>query len=233
MFPTLRSRLTYANVVATLALFLALGGGTTAIALEGRNTVDTGDIINQQVKSADAENDGLKGVDVDEASLGVVPSAETATSASSATNADKLDDLDSTALARGENFVGDNIPQGIGGPPTVLTGRLHFAANTSSDTVDFGQFRIEGTQAANNQFRVCNEHPSQIRHFVIYTGGNATSTAATRQKIALAGNSCSAALTTSGGNDSSDFQVYGPNAVVFAQASSACCTHSFYAIVRP
>jgi hypothetical protein len=40
----IRTHLTYANVTATLALVLAIGGGTTAIALQGRNTVASDDI---------------------------------------------------------------------------------------------------------------------------------------------------------------------------------------------
>lgn len=39
-----RFELSYANVAATVALLLALGGGTTAIALRGNNTVGTKDI---------------------------------------------------------------------------------------------------------------------------------------------------------------------------------------------
>jgi hypothetical protein len=42
------SRLTYANVTATLALFLVLSGGT-AVALSGTNTVFTDDIANDTV----------------------------------------------------------------------------------------------------------------------------------------------------------------------------------------
>ena len=44
---------TYANVMSTVAVVLALTGGTTAIALSGKNTIDSGDIINRQVKKAD------------------------------------------------------------------------------------------------------------------------------------------------------------------------------------
>jgi hypothetical protein len=44
MRPGIRKHLTYANIAATLALVLAIGGGTTAIALQGRNTVGTDDI---------------------------------------------------------------------------------------------------------------------------------------------------------------------------------------------
>ena len=87
----LRKHLSYSNVVATLALVFAVGGGTTAFALQGQNTVDSGDIINQEVKSQDLANDDVRGTDlendtatgedVNEASLAEVPQAE---------NADKL-----------------------------------------------------------------------------------------------------------------------------------------------
>ena len=51
---SIRSKLTYANVMATLAVFIALGGGTTAVALNGSNTVQSDDIgPGAQVKAAD------------------------------------------------------------------------------------------------------------------------------------------------------------------------------------
>ena len=48
----LRSHLTYANVMATIAVFVAVGGGS-AFALAGHNTVFSDDIVNGQVKLAD------------------------------------------------------------------------------------------------------------------------------------------------------------------------------------
>ena len=56
----LRSSLTYANVMATLAVFLVLGGGS-AVALSGSNTVFSDDIVDNQVKTADVANDTLSG----------------------------------------------------------------------------------------------------------------------------------------------------------------------------
>jgi hypothetical protein len=50
----LRERLTFANVISVVALFVALGG-TSAYALEGSNTVFTDDIVDQQVKTADID----------------------------------------------------------------------------------------------------------------------------------------------------------------------------------
>jgi hypothetical protein len=48
----IRQHLTYANVMATIAVFLVLSGGT-AVALSGSNTVFSDDIVNGQVKPQD------------------------------------------------------------------------------------------------------------------------------------------------------------------------------------
>jgi hypothetical protein len=92
--------------VAFVALLAALSG--TAVALPGRNTVDSGDIRNGQVKgkdigrnavtsrkikngavtSADAKNDGLTGADINEGTLGQVPSAGSAGVANSLASGD-------------------------------------------------------------------------------------------------------------------------------------------------
>ncbi len=102
------ARVTYANVVSTLALFLAVGGGT-AIALSGSNSVFSDDIAPHQVRSGDiapgavgsgkVEDGSLTGEDVsnastlgrreiDEADLGTVPAATRADLAAQAVRAD-------------------------------------------------------------------------------------------------------------------------------------------------
>jgi hypothetical protein len=79
-------RLSYANVISSLALFAALTGGT-ALALEGKNTVDSGDIKKNAVKTSDIAADAATGNDVNESTLGKVPSAATADSATTAGSA--------------------------------------------------------------------------------------------------------------------------------------------------
>ncbi|MDQ3728652.1 MAG: hypothetical protein M3355_03580 [Actinomycetota bacterium] len=54
-------------VIGTVALAFAMTGA--AVALPGTNTVNSGDIVNGQVKSPDVRNDGLAGKDINEASL--------------------------------------------------------------------------------------------------------------------------------------------------------------------
>jgi hypothetical protein len=98
-----------AMVIAFVALLAALSG--TAVALPGKNSVDSGDIKNKQVKGkdlannavtsgkvknnsltgADVRDDSLTGADVNEGSLGQVPSANTANSATTASSAGNAD----------------------------------------------------------------------------------------------------------------------------------------------
>lgn len=61
-------RLSYSNVTATVALFIALGGGAYAVTAE-KNSVTSKSIKNGAVKSADVKNNGLKGIDIRDDSL--------------------------------------------------------------------------------------------------------------------------------------------------------------------
>jgi hypothetical protein len=83
-----------ALIVASLALFLSLGGVSFGVAtgfIDSReiknNTVRAKDIRNGQVTSRDLRNDDVRGADVNESSLGQVPSAASAGTASTAANA--------------------------------------------------------------------------------------------------------------------------------------------------
>ncbi len=67
-FSRLRSHLTYANIVASLALFLALGGVGYAAA-----TIGSGQIKNNSVRSKDIRNKTVAGKDVKDNALGVGP----------------------------------------------------------------------------------------------------------------------------------------------------------------
>jgi hypothetical protein len=86
----LRARLTYANVVATLALFVALGGSSyAAVKVTGKNVRDSSltgkdirngtisgrDVKNSSLAGRDVKNNSLTGSDIKESSLGTVPRA--------------------------------------------------------------------------------------------------------------------------------------------------------------
>jgi hypothetical protein len=65
----IRCHMTYANVVATLALFIALGGGTAA-ALSGSNTVQSDDLgPGAQVRAPDVADNAVRSPDVINESL--------------------------------------------------------------------------------------------------------------------------------------------------------------------
>ena len=60
----IRAKLSFANLVSALALFIALGGGAYAAA-----TVNSAKIVNNSIKSKDIRNNAVKGIDVREKSL--------------------------------------------------------------------------------------------------------------------------------------------------------------------
>src|SRR4051794_26679683 len=101
-----RQHLTYSNVVATIAVFLALGGAAYAAVL-GKNTIGS-----RQVKP-----NSLKGVDIRESSLGKVPksahadNAQTAVSATNAANATNATSAGNAQTAANANNAGslDNL----------------------------------------------------------------------------------------------------------------------------
>jgi hypothetical protein len=95
--------------IAFLALLIALCG--TAVALPGKNTVERNDIKRNAVTGAKVKNEsltgkdvkGLTGRDIDESTLGQVPSAATA---SNATNAESAATATNAANAAAVNGVG-------------------------------------------------------------------------------------------------------------------------------
>jgi hypothetical protein len=65
-----RNRLSYANVASTLALFLAAAGGTTAVALNGRDNVDANDIQKGAVAGREVKNEALFKRDLGKGAVG-------------------------------------------------------------------------------------------------------------------------------------------------------------------
>jgi hypothetical protein len=113
MLRKFRPRLTYANVVSSLALVVAVGGGT-AFAVVAANQVNSASIINGQVKNADLGansigsgkviDNSLRGADISESTLGKVPSAA---AADDAANAGKLAGLAPTDFLRSDGKAVD------------------------------------------------------------------------------------------------------------------------------
>jgi hypothetical protein len=71
-----RRRLTYANVMSTIAVFGVLGGGAYAAGQIGsrdiqNNSIHSRDVKNQDLKGADIAPDSVSGDDIDESTLNV------------------------------------------------------------------------------------------------------------------------------------------------------------------
>jgi len=126
----LRPRLTFANVVSCLALFVALGGSAYAVKQLPKNSVGTKQIKKNAVtkkkvrKNAingpKVKNNSLTGADIKLSKLGTVPSAKNATTASTANLANSIPPAEPTHLvgAPGEpGFEGGS--SNVGGGETV------------------------------------------------------------------------------------------------------------------
>ena len=102
MLAGIRSRLTYANVVSTLCLFILLGAGAYAAGLAPNSVkskhikdghVQNQDLANPAVNGSKVFPDTLGGEHIDESTLGAVPNA---TNAADAADAELLDGKDSS-----------------------------------------------------------------------------------------------------------------------------------------
>ena len=93
----IRSRLSYANVVATLALFVALGGSATAALL-----ITGKQVKNASLTGADVKNNSVRSVDVKDGNL-------------------RAKDFRAGQLPAGpKGDTGERGPQGVPGTPTRL-----------------------------------------------------------------------------------------------------------------
>jgi len=86
-----RPRLTYANVVSTLCLFVVLGGGAWAATKLPKNSVGTRQLKANAVTGAKVKDGSLTGADIQASTLGKVPQAGTADSATNAGHATSAD----------------------------------------------------------------------------------------------------------------------------------------------
>lgn len=94
----IRKRLTYANVMSSIAVFLVLGGATALAAGLGKNSVGskqlkknavtTAKIKNNAVTTSKIKNGAISGAKINLSTLGTVPNAAHANSADAAKTAD-------------------------------------------------------------------------------------------------------------------------------------------------
>jgi len=165
-----QQHLSFANVASALALFLAITGGTTAIALSGKNSVDSGDIKNGNVRTRDLAGNAVTGKKVRELTLGIVPDAI------HAENADKLGGLPDTNYQLGNGVD------------------LAIAGTIDDDDVDPAE-----TDLGSERLLIdCNAPPGQTALSVEDEAGGVTPTSAAPHDVWFDGDHQE--ITTSGGS---------------------------------
>jgi hypothetical protein len=165
----MRPKLTYANVVATLALFIAIGGASAFAASQlGKNSVGTkqlknGSVTTKKLKSgaitgAKVRDGSLTGADVVASTLGTVPRAS---------NADSL-----------RGIGPDGFVQG-GGHSVSTGGAVTIQASTTGTVLDisgFGTISLVCSPAGNGSFSFTNHSgaPMYASAEALFGGGAAT-----------------------------------------------------------
>ena len=167
--PSPRARVTYANVASTLALVLALGGTGAYAAGLAKDSVGS-----KQIK-----NNAVKGVDVNEGSLGVVPNAA---------DAAKLGGLPVSSFDRSFRTA---RAFSEGSPITATLGSLgsiqlecddQDTPAVSDDAMRFG-YSITASNVVTQQRAAFSDFPFDPPEWIIYnsgSGGFGTSTSAAK-----------------------------------------------------
>jgi hypothetical protein len=150
----IRKRLTYANVMSSIAVFLVLGGATALAAGLAKNSVGskqlkknsvtTAKIKNNAVTAAKIKNGTITGSKINLGSLGTVPSATNATNASNAGNSN-------TVGGRNVKQIFSKLPKGTG--DTVIFSAVGFnlvasCSGAGDPTIELVPQTIESDSAA-------------------------------------------------------------------------------------
>jgi len=126
----LRKHLSYANVIATIALFAALGGGAYAAVTLPKNSVGPKQIKKNAVSGKKVKNRSLTGVDINLSRLGKVTSAATEDTAASAATADTATTASNVAAPEPFHEVG------APGEPPFSSGASNFPS-PAPDAINF------------------------------------------------------------------------------------------------
>jgi hypothetical protein len=150
----IRSHLSYANVMATIAVFLALGGSGYA-ALSGKDKKKVKSIADQEIAAQAGGLSVAKAANADTAANAV--NANNAVNSANAANADQLDNLDSLDIGIG--FLSGRVDNlaltgSTGNPPSGVSAAATTAVVADQDltlspdrAIVIRNFRVSLTQA--------------------------------------------------------------------------------------
>lgn len=134
-------RIGYADVVATVALFVALGGGAWALA---RDSVDSTAIVDGSVRSRELTDDDVRGVDIQASGVHgsdiANGSLEGTDVADDSLAADDIDEATFSHLSLPGAGVLTGQIRNIGGDGDVLFGGISGRTTASSDFEDIASF---------------------------------------------------------------------------------------------
>jgi hypothetical protein len=147
----LRTRLTYANVVATLALFIALGG--TSVAASG--LISGTKIKKHSIPGNRLKKRSLTSAQINVAKLGTVPSAETAAAAAHATTADNAahaTTADTAARAGDADTIGGKAASAFTGTERFEVGAAESTSPTVQTILDYPDMGLRVETDGNTDF---------------------------------------------------------------------------------
>jgi hypothetical protein len=105
----LRRKLSYANVMATIAVFIALGGSAYAVTKLPKNSVGSKQLKKNSVTAAKIKDGTITGQKIKLSTLGTVPSANSAATAGTAGTAGKASDSDALGGKPAASFAASTV----------------------------------------------------------------------------------------------------------------------------
>ena len=160
-----RARLSYANVIATIALFLALGGSAYAVTA-GKNTVKSKSIAKGAVKTTDIANKAVSGAKL---KPGAVSASAIANGSIGATQLGKV------VIRRGDG----TIPEGNSGAAraSCKPGEKVLGGGGSVGAIDVNQFQSTPFSADGSDPKDGNSPGGWVVVFYNPIGGSGTASA--------------------------------------------------------
>jgi hypothetical protein len=216
----LRSRLTYANVVATLSLFLVLAGGTAFAASQlGKNTVGSKQLKKNAVTTAKIKNGAVTGAKVKISSLGTVPSATNAETARNATHAASADtaknavhaDSAATAEKATSAATADRATSAV----TAVNANSATTAATATNALSLGGIPASGYTRSD-----CASISGQVKGFALVNGAAVSHSGFSTAGVGLPYNCSGGAVEVEGRGGGAYLVTFVGSPVVLAVASS-------------